>query len=172
LTDDEAALHFKQWSAEKSFAFAKTHQPALLYAFEKGDGTRVQDLSGNGVHLMISQKMHVLQKRILSMPTWYNLEFNRSFFTDVLVNLLGFIPLGFVLSAVLGGYKGQLDKDMMVLSVLLCFLLSLGIEITQAWIPSRNSSLHDLVLNTAGGWLGVVMVLKGRKHFYYSPQRH
>lgn len=164
LTDHEAASHFDQWSAAKSFGFAKAHQPALLYTFEKGQGTHVQDLSGNDIHLEIPQKMRVLQRRILSV-SWHNLELNRRLYADVVVNLVGFIPLGLVLFVTLSMYKGQLDKQVIVLSVLICFLLSLGIEIAQAWIPSRSSSLHDLVLNTAGGWLGTVIGLKGRKRF-------
>ncbi len=56
LTDDEAATHFDQWSAEKSFTFAETHRPVLLYAFEEGQGTHVQDLSGNGAHLEITSE--------------------------------------------------------------------------------------------------------------------
>jgi glycopeptide antibiotics resistance protein len=108
--------------------------------------------------------MQVLQKRFLSVP-WHNMELYRSLYADLVVNLIGFIPLGLVFSVTLGLYKGQFDKSVMVFSVLLCFFLSMGIEIGQAWIPSRNSNLHDLVLNTAGGWIGAVITLKGRKCF-------
>ncbi len=44
----------------------------------------------------------------------------------MVVNLIGFIPLGLVLSVVLSFYKGQFDRSVMVLTVLICFLLSLG----------------------------------------------
>ena len=164
LTDDETASHFDRKSAEQNFTFARAYQPALLYTFEEGQGIHVRDQSGNGAHLEIPRKMQVLQKRILSV-SWHNLELNRRLYTDLTVNLLGFIPLGLVLAVVLSLYKGQFDKSVMVFSVLICFLLSLGIEIAQAWIPSRSSNLHDLVLNTAGGWIGAVIALKGRKHF-------
>ena len=109
--------------------------------------------------------MRVLKKRFPSVP-WHNLELNSSLYTDLVVNLVGFIPLGLVLAIVLGIYRGQFDKRVMALSVLFCFLLSLGIETVQAWIPSRSSNLHDLVLNTAGGWIGAVIGLKGRKRFW------
>ena len=72
LTDDEAVSHFEQWSAAKSLNFAEAHQPALLYTFEEGQGTQVQDQSGNGAHLEIPQRMGRLKKRILSVPSWYN----------------------------------------------------------------------------------------------------
>ena len=159
LTDVEAVSHFEKWSVAKGHTFTGAHQPALLYTFQEGQGTHVQDHSGNGAHLEIPQKMQVLQKRILSV-SWRNLEFNHSLYADVLVNLIGFIPLGLVLSVVLSLHKGQFDKSVMVFSVLICFLLSLGIEFAQAWIPSRSSSLHDLVLNTVGGGIGAVMGIR------------
>jgi len=34
--------------------------------------------------------------------------------------------------------------------------LSLGLELTQAWIPTRSSSLLDFALNTLGTALGAV----------------
>ena len=159
---DEVELHFNRWSKEKSFSFAMAYQPALLYTFEEGQGTHVLDRSGNGSHLEMPLKMRVLKKQFLSVP-WHNMELNRSLYTDVAVNLLGFIPLGLVLSVVLSLYKGQFDKNVMVIGVLVCFALSLGIETAQAWIPSRSSNLHDLVLNTMGGWIGTVVGMKGLK---------
>jgi hypothetical protein len=161
VNDDEAAAHFDRWSKEKSFAFAKTYRPSLLYTFEEGEGTHVPDLSGNDVHLQMPRKMPVLQKRFLEVP-WHNLELNSSLYMDLVVNLIGFIPLGLVLAVVLGLYKEWSGKNIMILSILFCFLLSLGIEIAQAWIPSRSSNLHDLVLNTAGGWIGAVIGIKTR----------
>ena len=159
VNDDEAASHFDRNSTVKNFTFAKAYQPALLYTFEEGKGTQVPDQSGNGAHLEIPKKMQVLQKRFLSVP-WHNLNLNRSLYADLIVNLIGFIPLGLVLSVTLSLYKGQFDKSVMVFSILLCFLLSMGIEIGQAWIPSRSSNLHDLVLNTVGGWIGALLGAK------------
>ena len=156
VSEDEVASHFDRKSAVKNFTFGKAYQPALLYAFEEGKGTQVLDQSGNSAHLDIPQKMQVLQKRFLSVP-WHNLKLNRSLYADLVVNLIGFIPLGLVLSVTLSLYRGQFDKNVMVFSVLLCFLLSMGIEIGQAWIPSRSSNLHDLVLNTIGGWIGALL---------------
>jgi glycopeptide antibiotics resistance protein len=36
-------------------------------------------------------------------------------------------------------------------------MLSLGIELAQAWIPSRSSQMLDLALNTMGGAIGVAL---------------
>ena len=38
-----------------------------------------------------------------------------------------------------------------------CGSISLGIELAQAWIPGRSSQMLDLILNTLGAGLGVVL---------------
>ncbi len=106
--------------------------------------------------------MRVLKKQILSIP-WSHFEPNRGFFSDTIINLLGFVPLGFVLSIVLGGSGRLSNRDVLMTTVAMCFVFSLSIEIAQAWLPSRSSSLQDWVLNTSGGWLGAFIALKGPK---------
>ena len=42
------------------------------------------------------------------------------------------------------------------------FFSFLAIEVAQAWMPSRSSNLHDLVLNTLGGGGGAFAVRRMR----------
>ncbi len=90
---------------------------------------------------------------------------------DIIINLLGFIPFGFVLSATLSKLGGMFRKYGIFLAVGVCFAVSLVIEVTQAWIPSRNSDLLDLVFNTSGGWIGAVIyaTISGRIGASYEP---
>src|SRR5207247_7607868 len=68
---------------------------------------------------------------------------------DVLVNILLFLPFGAALAAagvpvsrcVLGGA-----------------LVSAGVEFAQLYLPGRDPSLGDVVSNTVGSGLGVVLV--------------
>ena len=163
LNEEETAQHFSQWTRSQSFRFAAAYQPLLLYTFESGPGGRVLDRSGNGLDLLVPPKMMVLQKRFLAFP-WEKLQLNPSLISDVVVNLLGFIPLGLVMAILLHQSKGFWGNHAMAASVLFCFLLSLGIEITQAWMPWRSSDLHDLLLNTAGGWIGTVTAKQGMRY--------
>jgi len=71
---------------------------------------------------------------------------------DVWANLLGYVPLGFLLATAMlrtgwGGWSWPL-------AVLLPALLSLGIETAQTLLPVRVPSNLDLALNGAGGVLG------------------
>ena len=100
--------------------------------------------------------MQVLKRRIL-VPPWINFSFNGGLISDVLVNFLGFIPFGFILFATLLRSSAAIEKKAFLITVAVCFLLSLSLEITQAWIPSRSSSMLDLVLNTLGGVAGTIL---------------
>jgi len=78
----------------------------------------------------------------------------------MVINLIGFMPLGFFLWSTFLGFKGFIYNHKWLMSVVIAFAFSLSLEIFQAWIPSRTSSLLDLILNTvgagAGAWFALV----------------
>ena len=156
LSAEKAAHHFVRWSEEQRFLFAGEDNPLVLYLFDEKGGTRVRDHSGADRHLELPTKMQVLKRRIL-VPPWINFSFNGGLISDVLVNFLGFIPFGFILFATLLRSSAAIEKKAFLITVAVCFLLSLSLEITQAWIPSRSSSMLDLVLNTLGGVAGTIL---------------
>jgi VanZ family protein len=51
--------------------------------------------------------------------------------------------------------SGRFKRHPGLMTVILCMLLSLTIELLQAWIPTRVSSLMDLILNTLGAGIGI-----------------
>jgi VanZ family protein len=153
LSSQKAALHFKRWSKDHSFSFAQDDKPFVLYLFDEMEGTRALDHSGRNLHLEIPSRMQLLEKEIL-VPPWNNYNFNRSFISDIILNLIGFIPFGFILFATLIRFGGAFEKHGVLITVAFCFSVSFAIEILQAWIPSRSSSMLDLLLNSLGGWTG------------------
>ncbi len=71
---------------------------------------------------------------------------------DVLANLVGYAPLGFLLALALlrSGWVSWTWPVAFVLPV----LLSLGVEISQNFLPMRIPSNVDFALNSAGAWVG------------------
>ena len=45
----------------------------------------------------------------------------------------------------------------MFVTISTCFLLSLGIEVIQAWLPGRDSSYIDVFFNTLGAAAGLLL---------------
>ena len=77
---------------------------------------------------------------------------------DNILNLIGFIPFGFILAATLIKLGGTFEKHYFFITVLFCFTVSLIIEILQAWLPSRSSSMSDLIFNTLGALIGAMVL--------------
>lgn len=72
--------------------------------------------------------------------------------SDIILNILGFIPVGFLLAALLRPKLGVVPTVLIVL--LVSFVFSLSIEFLQAFVPKRWSTLTDVITNSAGGLFG------------------
>lgn len=147
---------FNAWSKNHIFPYAKDEKPFLFFSFNEREGTEVKDYITGIQKLNIPVRYHILKKHFIS-PPWKDFKANKSFFNDFINNLLGFIPLGFILCALFIQSGGIFRKKAILFSVVSCFLVSLGIEVTQAWIPSRSSQVLDLMLNTIGAFIGTIV---------------
>lgn len=77
---------------------------------------------------------------------------------DITANLLGYLPLGFLVAlAALRDRGGFLPRVAVPLGILFSALLSLGAESLQNWLPQRVPSNVDWLLNTLGGSLGALL---------------
>ena len=155
LTGQAIKAHYRKWDAERTFAFARTENALGLYLFDEGRGARVIDHAPGGNNLHLPPRMAILTKEFLAAPLSGE-EFNLSLFQDMVINLTGFFPMGFLLSALLWYWQQQPFRKRLLSVMLVCGVISLTIELAQAWIPSRSSQMLDLILNTLGGGIGVV----------------
>jgi glycopeptide antibiotics resistance protein len=73
------------------------------------------------------------------------------------VNILAFIPFGFLGAVVFTRKLGSISRGIAV-TILAAFVFSLCIELLQAWLPSRNSSMVDLFCDVAGAGTGAWLV--------------
>ncbi len=87
----------------------------------------------------------------------------QTFVFDVFLNFFGFIPLGAVVYLLVIRFNGQAFTRAVLISVAAGFLLSLIIETAQIWLPSRVSSLHDLLLNSLGALAGGILLFRAGK---------
>ncbi len=119
-----------------------------LYRFDEGSGIRVRDeVSGDNSFSMPARYI-VVAKSLLSPPSFDNP-------TDIVSNVIGFIPLGFALYGHLS-FRGR-KGPRVVAAVLLCGLFSLLIETLQWFLPTRDSDMTDVITNTVGAACGVLL---------------
>jgi len=157
----EDALHPLSTGKLVSRSNPSRPSPIALYLFDEHSGTTIQDHSGLRNDLLIPTIFHPLRRTILEIPTrgqW----FTRSNITDVLVNILGFVPFGFFLIARLRQTDIFSAPLAYGIAILLGFCLSIAIELAQIYIPTRDSSLLDVVSNTLGTMTGVVLFVAAR----------
>lgn len=77
---------------------------------------------------------------------------------DFIANLLGYVPLGFLIALVALRSTGKWWRRLSVpLGGVLCALLSFGVEVLQNWLPQRVPSNVDWLFNSTGGLLGGVL---------------
>ena len=86
-----------------------------------------------------------------------NLSFS---FSDVTINILGFIPLSYLMmSYFLSSDRIQKKIPVICLTIAACIGISLLIELSQYYLPGRSSSLSDLLFNGIGSFGGIIYYL-------------
>jgi hypothetical protein len=153
LTAGEVSEHYKEWQDANTGMLIASQGVAAFYPFDERTGDVIHNRAGSAPSLLIPARFGVLHPTILS----FGFTFDRAGLDDIVINILGFMPFGFVLYAYLQ-YAKRLGKlRSLLLTVFLGGITSLAIELLQVYLPSRESSLLDLIDNTLGTALGTAL---------------
>jgi len=153
LTPAEVSQNYVVWTGGNTLATADTNGAVARYAFSEGAGRIIHSAVASGPDLQLPKLFAVPDKPFLQSPakhfekTWFYLH-------DVLVNIAGFVPLGFLLCAWWGWTHKR--PQAILYSVLAGGALSLLIEVLQAYIPQRDSGMTDVITNTLGAVIGAL----------------
>jgi VanZ family protein len=80
--------------------------------------------------------------------------------SDVAINILGFIPLAYLMmSYFLSSNRIQKKVPVICLTIAACIGISLLIELSQHYLPGRSSSQLDLLFNGLGSFGGIIYYL-------------
>jgi hypothetical protein len=123
------------------------------YAFSEGSGQNVHGQPGSAPDLYIPEIFKVPHKKMLMWP-WEESHDKRDF-RDISINILGFVPFGFVFVAYLTWNRNV--RHSTILTILCGAAISLTIEILQEYIPGRDSGILDVLTNTLGTSLGALI---------------
>ena len=96
----------------------------------------------------IRAKAHHIDWFPISAPAGYRVDWE-----DVITNIILFMPFGFL------GYwsVGTPTRKKRIILVVMGFLFSFGIETLQLLTATRATQLEDVLTNTLGGALGVLL---------------
>ncbi len=130
--------------------------PVLFYRFTEANGTTVIDHSPkNPVPISWPEKFAPYKRTVLQSALDYWPELRRLYMWDMLANVILYIPLGYLLSTLV---RHRLSGALAAIApVMIAIGVSLAIEILQAYLPSRNSSQMDVIMNCLGACIGVLI---------------
>jgi VanZ family protein len=154
LDASQVSSHYQDWTKNGRPAFAEDMLPIAVYRFEERVGRVVHNQVDAATDLTIPARYSVLHPELLSLP-WSHYHSTWSYWADFGVNIGGFVPFGFLTAAYLSVVRPTQKAG--AITIGLGFLTSLTIEVLQAFLPTRDSGMNDLITNTFGTTLGVLL---------------
>jgi hypothetical protein len=161
LTAGEVSQHYATWTENRQADLAKSGGVLALYLFNEGSGSVVHSQVASAPDLLIPERFVIVHKWFLE-PFWKEFRPGWSYSKDVGINVAGFIPLGFFFCSYLS-LVGKIKHPSLV-TIALGFIVSLTIEVLQAFLPTRDSGTTDLITNTFGTALGVILYGWSMRH--------
>ena len=155
LTADQVSRNYEAWKGETPSPTAAVDGCLAIYPFTERKGTTVHNTINASGNLTIPERFKPVQRKILS-PFMVEYKWNLSFAQDTATNILGFIPFGFFFSALLLKNTHMKGLPVYLIVAILGTMISFAIELTQAYLPTRDSSLTDVVMNVAGTMMGII----------------
>jgi len=150
----ERALAENEIVRDRDGARESTSTDGLIafFALNESHSTSVPDLAGNRNTLAVPERV-TLRNSILAWPDWRNQK-DSSLVPDIAVNILGFVPFGFLFAFWREQANGSRKWAAFLLAMVVGGGISLVIEVAQAYIPVRDSCMVDVICNTGGAAIG------------------
>ena len=153
LTTEEVSQHFVDWTTGNRVSLAQTQGATAIYPFNEGEGKVVHNLLDSATDLLIPDRFFVLHAQFLERP-WDEFRRDWNYWKDIGINIAGFIPLGFFFCAYFS--LARRVEHPVAITIALGFAVSLNIEVWQAFLPTRDSGMTDLITNTLGTAIGAM----------------
>jgi VanZ family protein len=143
--------HYQTWIEKGRPDVSQNDRAVALYLFDERAGRVIHNQVASGSDLFIPDRYLVLDQTLLC-PFWVAYSPTWSYWDDVLVNIAGFVPFGFLFCAYFS-LVGRIKKPAL-LAILLGFTVSVTIESLQSFLPTRKSDTTDVITNTLGTCFG------------------
>jgi len=153
LAAHEVLHHYDSWTKTGQLDLIAGDRSVAFYPFKEHTGRAIHSRVDSG-SLYIPETYSVLDKMCFE-PLWHEFEMSRGYWDAVVKNVIGFIPLGFCFYAYWKVAR-PLRKPVLA-TIAMGAAVSFTIEFLQCYLPTRDSGMTDLVTNTAGTALGILL---------------
>jgi hypothetical protein len=142
----EVADRFQSWQRNQLATGRFVSAREVVYHFDGRSGASVPNAGNFGPDLVLPAIFRVRQPTVLEWPD----HWDGGVVVDAMVNIAGFVPFGVFTVLYLRLNRGWGMWPSVGTTIFFGTLLSLVIELLQVLLPSRDSSLADLVTNALG----------------------
>lgn len=158
LTPSRVSKSYQEWIDKGSPSTPKDNGCVALYLFHEQKGTIVHNHIEGDSDLSMPEVFKPLRRSVLSAP-WIPFNWDRSSLQDISINIVGFVPFGFIFAVFLCKMKHLRKSTLYLTTILIGLAFSLAIELIQVYLPSRDSSLTDVICNTIGTIVGLILFI-------------
>lgn len=161
----EISRRYGLWTTTRHLDSDAGHRGAE-YDFDTSAADYVRSTGAVGPDLMIPKYFRGPNPTVLEWPT----RLNRSVVADAVVNIVGFIPFGLATCFCLRLWTGWSTSRCVAMAILAGAFVSLAIELLQVLLPTRDSSLADVVTNIFGTVIGAGVAAIGKLKLIQTSQ--
>ncbi len=154
LTAPQIIHSYHDWTEHGRPDFSVDQDIVALYLFDEHTGGVAHNQVTSGVDLYIPERYLIVDQTLLESP-WHEFYVGWSYWKNVIINIVGFIPFGFLVCAYFSSVRHL--KRAVLVTIILGGSLSLTVEILQAYLPTRQSGLTDVITNTLGTCVGAAL---------------
>jgi hypothetical protein len=157
LDASEISRRYEQWTTARHLDKDENHRSAE-YEFATPAADLVRNAGKTGPDLILPKIFRLSKPNLLEWPD----HLNRSVAIDTIVNIAGFIPFGLVTGLCLRSWTRWSISRCVAITILIGASVSLTIELLQVLLPTRDSSLSDVVTNILGTAIGAGVTAIGK----------
>lgn len=151
FTAAQVQRHYETWTGTGQVGRTDDGVVAI-YLFDERSGSIIHNRGGVDDDLFIPKRYMELHHTLLRSP-WDEYSPNWGYWKDVLLNIAGFVPLGFLCYAFL--LSAGTSWRAALFTILFGCVLSVTVEVLQAYLPTRDSGITDIITNTLGTMVGI-----------------
>ena len=148
LDPEQVRNHYSSWTGIGRPHIHDSDGLLALYLFGERTGRSLHNEVTGGSDLYVPERYFIPVKDVLSPPSLDD-------WPDIISNIVGFLPLGFALCGYL--IASRRTRLAVVVTSLMCGGFSLALESLQTFLPTRDSSMTDVITNLLGGAIGPLL---------------
>ncbi len=169
MNEKEVAKRYLAWRTTGELPLERSESLIAQYMFRSLENRQVSNSVADRNHLFVPTQFDAPQKSLFDIPRPSG-NLRNSFYIDTLLNILGFMPFGALVYRIASRMHRLRHKPMAaaILTILAGGSFSFFLEFVQSYLPTRDSSLVDLVSNIIGAAAGILLL----RATTYLTRRH